>query len=36
MHQFGAPNRRKATKKTSSGLKGKITIKKLELYLSCF
>ena len=33
MHQFGVRNRRKAVKKTSSGLTGKFTIKKFEFYL---
>ena len=37
MHEFGVPNRRKAIKKTSSGLTGKFTIKKIRiLFQSCF
>ena len=33
MIQFCVPNRQKAIKKTSSGLIGKFTIKKIEFYL---
>ena len=36
MHQFGVPNRRKAIKKTSSGLIGKFNIEKIRiLFESC-
>ena len=33
MNQFSVPNRRKTIKKTSSGLIGKFTMKKIEFYL---